>query len=110
MGKITQAERQRELLGEGDESTQADWYNAYRSHLEQYYDQVVQQELAAAELDCSKAHTKLGWRPIWNDTKMLKKTVQWYREFYESDHVLSQEQLTAYTDDAKEQGISWAMT
>ena len=62
------------------------------------------------KLDCSKAHTKLGWRPIWNDTNMLKKTVQWYREFYESGHVLSQEQLTAYTDDAKEQGISWAMT
>ena len=62
------------------------------------------------KLDCSKAHTKLGWRPIWNDTKMLKKTVQWYREFYESGRVLSREQLTAYTDDAKEQGISWAMT
>jgi CDP-glucose 4,6-dehydratase len=62
------------------------------------------------KLDCSKAHDKLGWRPIWNNTKMLEKTVQWYREFYESGRVLSREQLTAYTDDARGQGISWATT
>jgi CDP-glucose 4,6-dehydratase len=62
------------------------------------------------KLNCSKAHDKLGWRPIWNNTKMLEKTVQWYREFYESGRVLSREQLTAYTDDARGQGISWATT
>ena len=61
------------------------------------------------KLDCSKAHTKLGWRPIWNDTKMLEKTVQWYREFYESGRVLSREQLTAYTNEARGQGTSWAV-
>ena len=62
------------------------------------------------KLDCSKAHANLGWRPIWNDTKMLEKTVQWYREFYESGRVLSRGQLTAYTSDARGQGISWATT
>ena len=62
------------------------------------------------KLDCSKAHSKLGWRSIWNDTKMLEKTVQWYWEFYESGRVLSREQLSAYTNDATGQGTSWAMT
>ena len=65
-------------------------------------------EAALLKLDCSKAHAKLGWRPIWNDTVMLEKTVQWYREFSESGRVLSREQLAEYTSDAKQQGISWA--
>ena len=60
------------------------------------------------KLDCSKAHDKLGWRPIWNDTEMLEKTVRWYREFYESNRVISREQLAAYTNDARGHGISWA--
>ena len=62
------------------------------------------------KLDCSKAHSMLGWRPIWDDSKMLEETVQWYREFYESGRVLSREQLRTYTDEARGQGISWAMT
>jgi CDP-glucose 4,6-dehydratase len=62
------------------------------------------------KLDCSKAHAKLGWRPIWNNTEMLEKTVRWYREFYESDRVRSREQLSAYIKDARGQRISWATT
>ena len=62
------------------------------------------------KLDCSKAHTKLGWRPIWNDSEILEKTVRWYREFYESGRVLSQEQMTAYENDARKQRIPWSMT
>ena len=50
----------------------------------------------------------LGWRPIWDDSKMLEETVQWYREFYESGRVLSREQLAEYTNDAKEKRMSWA--
>jgi CDP-glucose 4,6-dehydratase len=59
------------------------------------------------KLDCTKANVELGWRPIWNDTEMLEKTVQWYREFYESGRVLSREQLAEYTNDAKEKRMSW---
>jgi CDP-glucose 4,6-dehydratase len=62
------------------------------------------------KLDCSKAHAELGWRPIWSYTEMFERTVQWYREFYESDHVCSQEQLTAYTNDTREQRMYWAKT
>jgi CDP-glucose 4,6-dehydratase len=60
------------------------------------------------KLDCTKAYAELGWRPIWNDTEMLEKTVQWYREFHESGRVLSREQLAEYTNDAKEKRMSWA--
>ena len=59
-------------------------------------------------LDCSKAHTELDWRPVWNDAAMLEKTVQWYRAFYESGRVVSREQLAEYIKDAKRQRIPWA--
>lgn len=58
-GKITQAERQRQLLGESDEASRAEWGDAFQKNLEKFYDQVVQKELAAAELDCSRAEQAL---------------------------------------------------
>ena len=61
------------------------------------------------KLDCSKAHAKLGWRPVWNQSSMFEKTVQWYREFYESGHVLSREQLAEYVENARRERIVWAV-
>ena len=61
------------------------------------------------KLDCSKAHAKLGWRPVWNSFRAFAKTAQWYRGFYESGRVLSQEQLAEYINDAKQKQMSWAM-
>ena len=60
------------------------------------------------KLDCSKALAKLSWRPVWTGSAMFEKTAQWYREFYESGRVLSQEQLTEYVNDAKKEQMSWA--
>ncbi|HEC99205.1 MAG TPA: CDP-glucose 4,6-dehydratase [Proteobacteria bacterium] len=60
------------------------------------------------KLDCSKAHTGLGWQPVWDSPIMFAKTAQWYREFYESGRVLSQEQLAEYIDDAKQKQMCWA--
>ncbi|MGD8786439.1 MAG: CDP-glucose 4,6-dehydratase [Phycisphaerales bacterium] len=51
------------------------------------------------KLDCSKAHTKLGWKPVLNSSTTFATTALWYREFYESGRVLSQEQLDKYTKD-----------
>ena len=54
-GKVTQAERQRQLLGETDDDTPTNLGSQLQSNLEQFYDQVVMKELAAAELDCQHA-------------------------------------------------------
>ncbi len=51
------------------------------------------------KLDCSKARSLLGWKPVWNSSVMLEKTAAWYREFYESGRVISHEQLTEYIED-----------
>lgn len=41
-------------------------------------------------LDWSKAERQLGWRPRWSISEAVKRTVDWYRAFYESS---SEEQL-----------------
>ena len=61
------------------------------------------------KLDCSKAYAKLKWKPVWDSTTTFVKTAQWYKEYYESGHVRSEEQLTEYIADAKRNQISWAI-
>ena len=46
------------------------------------------------KLDCSKAHIKLGWKSRLNTKQALGKTVEWYRQFYESR---STEELCVFT-------------
>jgi CDP-glucose 4,6-dehydratase len=38
-------------------------------------------EAAFLKLDCSKARTRLGWRPHWNLEKALSATVAWYKTY-----------------------------
>jgi len=61
------------------------------------------------KLDCSKAYAKLKWKPVWDSSTTFAKTAQWYRMYYESGHVLSEEQLKEYITDAKSNHISWAI-
>lgn len=39
-------------------------------------------------LDCSKARTRLGWKPVWNIEEALIKTVEWYRAYSEKKNML----------------------
>lgn len=66
-------------------------------------------EAELLKLDCSKANARLGWKPIWNDAAMFEKTVQWYRDFYQSQRVRSAEQLDEYTGKAARLGMPWVM-
>ncbi len=49
------------------------------------------------KLDCSKAHFKLRWKAKWNSETTFKKTIEWYKEFYENNTVQSKKQLLSYT-------------
>lgn len=64
-------------------------------------------EAKLLKLDCSKAHAQLGWRPVWDNSTMFRKTVEWYREFYELGRVLSHNHLAEYINDAKQKRASW---
>ncbi len=53
-------------------------------------------EANSLTLDCSKARMKLGWKPAWNVTTALEKTILWYRKFYEDGVVGTLQNLKEY--------------
>ncbi len=48
------------------------------------------------KLDCSKAHSLLQWKPLWNNKKAFKKTVEWYKNYYENGKIQTKEDLKDY--------------
>ncbi len=66
-------------------------------------------EAGLLKLDCSKAHSRLEWKPVWDIKKTLVMTAQWYKEFYERDGIMSQKDLDEYILNAKEKGLRWAV-
>ena len=61
------------------------------------------------KLDCSKAHTLLRWKDVWESDMTFEKTVKWYKAFYEEDSKIStQSDLESYIKDAKVKGLKWA--
>jgi CDP-glucose 4,6-dehydratase len=66
-------------------------------------------EAGLLKLDCSKAHSKLAWKPVWDLKKTLAMTAQWYKEFYENDRIISQRDLDEYVEDARNKKLSWTL-
>lgn len=60
------------------------------------------------KLDCSKAHTLLGWKSIWDGHTTFAKTIQWYRSYYENNELISLAQLEAYIREGKKMEQPWA--
>lgn len=47
-------------------------------------------------LDSTKAQRMLGWSPVWNCIDAVQHTMDWYREFYENNQVVSTIQMQEY--------------
>jgi CDP-glucose 4,6-dehydratase len=60
------------------------------------------------KLDCSKARMILRWHQVWDILTALKKTMQWYKNYYEHDRIETMDNLVSYVTDAKEKNIEWA--
>ncbi len=58
-------------------------------------------------LDCTKAHIKLNWKPVWNSDKTFKRTIKWYKNFYKNKKIFSVEDLDKYVALAKKKGYEW---
>src|SRR5574344_2518787 len=54
------------------------------------------------KLDCTKANTILKWKDVWDSETTFEKTVNWYKNFYENNKILTSEDLMNYILDAKE--------
>jgi len=60
-------------------------------------------EAGFLKLDIAKSVTKLGWRPVYNIDKAIRKTVEWYRIDYarvEDMYKFSLGQIESYLNDA----------
>jgi CDP-glucose 4,6-dehydratase len=58
-------------------------------------------------LDITKAHSQLGWSPVWDLDTTLGKTADWYRTFLESNKTISAQQLAQYVEAAKNAKAGW---
>jgi CDP-glucose 4,6-dehydratase len=47
-------------------------------------------------LDNSKAIEKLQWKPVWNTTAAVQKTMEWYKAFYNDKEVLTNTNIIDY--------------
>jgi CDP-glucose 4,6-dehydratase len=57
-------------------------------------------EASFLRLDSSKAMSKLGWKPVWNIEQSLEKTCTWYKTYYDSNKILSLNQIHQYAQEA----------
>lgn len=64
-------------------------------------------EASVLKLDCSKAFVKLGWKPVWDISEVLKMTIKWYQMFYECHQVVSEQQLLEYVGAASRKNLEW---
>lgn len=55
-------------------------------------------EAKLLQLDSTQARMKLGWQPRWNFEHTLEMTARWYREYLETGHATSRQQLAAYCE------------
>lgn len=60
-------------------------------------------------LDSSKAMKLLKWEPVWDFEMTLKHTIVWYKEYYESGNVITDETLMNYIKDAKSKCLLWSI-
>ena len=61
-------------------------------------------------LDCAKATTRLGWRPVWGFERSVQSTADWYRAHHERAPLRTSADLDAYISDARRAGHAWAVT
>lgn len=53
-------------------------------------------EAGLLKLDNSKAVSKLLWKPKWNTVKAVKKTIEWYKEYYNNGTIQTQKDIIEY--------------
>ncbi|SHG36381.1 CDP-glucose 4,6-dehydratase [Flagellimonas flava] len=60
-------------------------------------------------LDCSKSNKLLKWTPVWDRSETIRKTIMWYKDFYESGVVNTEEDITQYVRDAVTKNKVWTL-
>ncbi|HBM16430.1 MAG TPA: CDP-glucose 4,6-dehydratase [Lentisphaeria bacterium] len=61
-------------------------------------DKTAAHEANLLKLDCSKAHIKLGWKETWNSIEAFEKTTNWYRNYYESGNLSTEDDINRFVN------------
>lgn len=64
-------------------------------------------EAKLLRLDCTKANTQLQWKPVWDTETAIRKTIEWYRLFYEKHELSTAADLQSYVQRARELNYTW---
>jgi len=68
-------------------------------------------EAGILRLDCTKARSQLGWRPVYDVGEAVRQTVTWYRSTMENAGQatpLTVRSIGDYVQLAHARGVSWA--
>jgi len=68
-------------------------------------------EAGILRLDCTKARSQLGWRPVYDVGETVRQTVTWYRSTMEDAGQavpLTVQSIGDYARGARAKGVSWA--
>ena len=60
-------------------------------------------------LDCTKARKLLRWRPVWNTETAVRRTVRWYRDYYQDGRIGTSADLDSYCEAARKAGLEWTL-
>jgi CDP-glucose 4,6-dehydratase len=64
-------------------------------------------EAGLLSLDNSKAAMLLKWHPIWRSNTAIERTIGWYKEYYSSSSLRTDEDIKRYCGDASEHEAVW---
>jgi len=69
-------------------------------------------EASVLQLSTDKAHSLLGWAPVWGFAEAIGNTVEWYRKRAgdpEAVQSLTAAQISQYVGQAARSGVPWAL-
>ena len=58
-------------------------------------------------LDTTKANQELKWNPVWSGTESIEKTIHWYKIFYDTNKLNTEDDIRHYIRDAKSKNAIW---
>ena len=64
-------------------------------------------ETKLLQLDCSKAERELAWHGVWSAGEAIRRTAEWYRDFYSRGRISTAADIDAYLASAAERGLPW---
>lgn len=58
-------------------------------------------------LDSSLSRDNLKWSNVWDYTETIKRTIGWYKRYYENSFVNTENDLKDYINEASKKGLVW---